>query len=358
MLATTFDIAELTVPATLGEPSAAAFIEMVHVRNAIETSILGTDALAVTPAELLPAYQTAFEPKRVFVARVDGHIVGRSVIDWSSAPGAESSWMAAEVLPDFRRRGIGSALFDHVESIAVRSERPILQVEALHEPLPGGDRITAPTGFGDLSTEDSGVRFLLRRGYRLEQVERVSFLPLPADTAHLQHLSGDITAVVGEQYALLSWTGRTPPERVADMVTLHARMSTDAPAAGLAIDEERWTPERLEELESSARNSGRTLLTVAVEHRATGRLVGFSDLTVPEDRSRLAHQGDTLVLHGHRGHRLGMLLKAANLLALNEFDPVPPHISTFNAEENRHMLDVNEAVGFRAVAHAGCWRKA
>ena len=104
--------------------------------------------------------------------------------------------------------------------------------------------------------------------------------------------------------------------------------------------------------------NGRLLLTAAVEHCATGRLIGFSDLTVPADRDRPAHQGDTLVLRGHRGHRLGMLMKAVNLLALNEITPSPPHISTFNAEENRHMLSVNEALGFTAAGHAGCWRRA
>jgi hypothetical protein len=66
---------------------------------------------------------------------------------------------------------------------------------------------------------------------------------------------------------------------------------------------------------------------------------------------------DTLVLAEHRGHRLGMLLKAANLRALQATGSAPALVSTFNAEENRHMLDVNEAIGFRPVGHAGCWRR-
>ena len=52
-----------------------------------------------------------------------------------------------------------------------------------------------------------------------------------------------------------------------------------------------------------------------------------------------------------------MLLKIANLRALDAIVPAPQLVYTFNAEENRHMLDVNEAVGFRAVGHTGAWRK-
>jgi GNAT superfamily N-acetyltransferase len=303
-------------------------------------------------------YTSAFEPKRIFVARVDGRIVGRSIVEWSNAPGSESSWVTAEVLPECRRRGIGTALFERVETLALQSGRPILQAEALHRPLPGGDRLAAPTGFGDLPTGDDGVRFLLSRGYRLEQVERVSVLDLPIDPAPLRRVCADVIEAAGGQYRPVRWTGTTPPERIGDLLTLHAGMATDAPAAGLVIEDEEWTPARLEELENAAQANGRLLLTSAVEHSATGRLIGFSDLTVPADRRRPAHQGDTLVLRGHRGHRLGLLMKAVNLLALNEIAPSPPHISTFNAEENRHMLSVNEALGFRAAGHAGCWRKA
>jgi len=358
VLATSFAIEELSIPSTIDGPDAADFVEMVKVRNAIETALLGSDALGCTPGELLPAYLAQdFEPKRIFVARVDGRLVGRSVMQWSIADGTSSTWVSAEVLEDFRRRGIGSALFDRVQELALDAGRPTLQAEALHTSAPGGERLPSPTGYGDLPIGDPGVRFLTHRGYRLEQIERVSFLRLPADAAALEQTFAAARAAAGDQYSLVSWTGRTPPERIADLLVLRTRMSTDAPFGGLEIDEEPWHEARLANYDDSLATSRQTRLTIAAEHAPTGRLVGFTELAIPDDRTRPAQQGDTLVLKEHRGHRLGMLLKAANLRALDAIVPAPPMVYTFNAEENRHMLDVNEVIGFRAAGHAGCWRK-
>jgi hypothetical protein len=68
-------------------------------------------------------------------------------------------------------------------------------------------------------------------------------------------------------------------------------------------------------------------------------------------------QHNTIVLKEHRGHRLGMLLKVANIRRLQSMAPGHPSIITFNAEENRHMLDVNEAVGFEPMGYEGAWGK-
>jgi len=358
VLATRFHIEELTIPATLDGPDAAGFIEMVSVRNAIETQLLGSDALACTPAELLPVYQAQeFEPSRIFVARVDGRMVGRGILQWSIADGTTSSWVLAEVLEEFRHRGIGAALFDRVEGLAQESGRPVLQSEPMHKPVPGGARLPSPTGFGDVPADDTGVRFLTHRGYRLEQVERVSFLDLPIPERLVSENYERLLEQVRGEYSLVEWASGTPGEWVDDFIQLRTRMSTDAPYAGLDMDEEPWTEARIATQDAAMAAGGRTVLTVAVRHEPTGRLVGFSELCVPSDRSRPAQQLDTLVLAEHRGRRLGMLLKVANLRALQNRGSVPALVSTFNAEENRHMLNVNEAIGFRPVGHAGCWRR-
>jgi GNAT superfamily N-acetyltransferase len=358
VFATTLQIDELRIPATVDAPEAADFNEMVAVRNAIEAAMVGSDALACTPSELLPVYrQQAFDPKRIFVARIDGRIVGRAVLSWSIAQGTTSSWILAEVLDGFRCRGIGSALYRTVEELAISSGRPTLQAEVMHTTSPGGQRIPSPTGFGDLPADDPGARFLTRRGYRLEQIERASFLDLPIDLAAASAALREAGSVAGQEYSLVRWTGRTPPHWVSDVATLRTRMSTDAPFAGLDMDEEPWDAARVANADEASAASGGSRLTVAVLHSTTNRLVGFSELDVPDDRTRPAHQGDTLVLSEHRGHRLGMLMKLANLLALHELTRLPPMVCTFNAEENRHMLDVNEAIGFRAFGSAACWRK-
>ena len=358
MLTTGLRIEELAIPKNLEAPEAQDFIEMVKVRNAIETALVGSTALNYSPAELLPVYLSqGFSPKRIFVARARGRIVGRAVIEWSVAQGTSSSWVIAEVLPEFRGRGIGGELFETVESVSRSAGRAILQSEILHTATIGGDRLPSPTGFGDLPVSDPGVRFLLARGYVLEQTARVSFLRLPADDVALEKLFARATRAAGDDYSLVSWMGRTPGDRIDDLIVLRTRMSTDAPSAGLEVDEEPWDAARIEHYDEATEGSGRVRLTVAAEHRASGRLVAFTELSVPDDRNRAVQQLDTLVLAEHRGYQLGMLVKIANLRALNAITPAPQLVYTFNAEENRHMLDVNEAVGFRAVGHSGGWRK-
>ena len=165
-------------------------------------------------------------------------------------------------------------------------------------------------------------------------------------------------AKAGPGYRVVTWTHRTPEHWLDDIATIFMRMPTDAPAGNLEIDEEKWDADRVRKNDDKRLSSrARTQLAAAVEHVPTGHLVAFNGVAVAEDRTRPVHQGITLVLKEHRGNRLGTIVKIANIRQLEAFSPESPFILTDNAEENRPMLDVNEAVGFQPVGYEGAWKK-
>lgn len=355
---TAFTIDELLIPESIDAPDAADFIEMTHVRNEIEADTLGNRDLCYEPAELLPNWQDPYQPQRLMVARVDGRIVARAVYEAPIEEGSRDAWLAIEVLPEFRRRGIGAALYERLAAMCAADGRAIQQGYFIHKRSDGSEQLPSPTGFGSIPLDNPETRFLLARGFTLEQVERMSRMALPVDEADFARLFDAALAAAGDDYRTVRWTGRTPEQWVAGVALLHQRMSTDAPAAALEVVEEAWDEDRVRSLDDRRDDSPRTMLIVAAEHVPSGTLAGFTELSIPPELDRPVEQQDTLVLREHRGHRLGMLLKLANLQYLAETHPGHPSVTTFNAEENRPMLDVNEAIGFVPVGYGGGWKKA
>jgi hypothetical protein len=66
--------------------------------------------------------------------------------------------------------------------------------------------------------------------------------------------------------------------------------------------------------------------------------------------TRWASQSITAVRPGHRGHRLGLLVKIAMLELLRDHEPSVRHVSTGNAAGNGHMVAINARLGFEISA--------
>ncbi|MEO6533465.1 MAG: GNAT family N-acetyltransferase [Pseudolysinimonas sp.] len=353
-MTSTFTIDEVAIPRSIAEDRDGVFGGMMAIRNAVEVAAYGIPEVAVSPEEMLPHYLDENEPKRVLLARVDGAIVGRAIFE-RQLDDDEVGWLEVQVLPEFQGRGIGRALTDAIEDVAREYRRSRLITYVVSADAPG-DRLLAPTGFGSVPAANREVRFLLARRWTLEQVERGSRFALPADSTALAALRA-AAEEHSDGYRVLTWAGATPPELLDDLAILQTRMSTDAPNADLGEPPDVWTAERFATKEALLLDAPQQLLTAAALHEPSGRLGGFTRLCVPHDASRAVGQWDTIVLGEHRGHRLGMLLKVANLQQLSETAPGHPSVLTWNDEENRHMLSVNEAVGFVPIGYEGAWKK-
>lgn len=351
-----FTVEEIPLPAGLTrDPHAADFLATVEIRNLCEEEGYGTPDVRVPPEKLLAYWTDPYEPHRLFVARQGGAVVARGMYETLLDETSTAAWVDVRVHPDARRRGIGTALAEHLEALA-RAEGRTHVIVYIVSPEGPGERIVPPTGSGSLPADNPEVRFLRGRGYRLEQVVRASRLALPFDGAALAARLAAATDRAGDAYLVHRWVGATPAEFLDDIAMLNTRMSTDAPQSGLGEPEDVWTGERVAEHEAHTTSDGTLLLTCAALDRDEGRLIGFTQLAAPADPTRPVDQYDTLVLREHRGHGLGMLLKLANLAYLQQERPGHPSVLTWNADENRHMLAVNEQLGFAPMGYEGAWR--
>lgn len=245
------------------------------------------------------------------------------------------------VHPDHRRRGVGTALLDQAERVAGAEGRTSVGVES--DVAAGHD--------------DPAEGFAARHGFVAALRDLRSALPLPISAAVLEGARADAEKHAEEYETLTSWDG-LPDEWLPDRAVLSQRMSTDAPLGQLDTTETAWDADRVRRVYETSIEQGRRMVDTVARHKPSGRLVAFTTIGIAKHAPELAYQWDTLVLREHRGHRLGLLIKAVNLQALVAELPEVRRVSTWNAAENEPMLRVNRALGFAPVGHATEWQKA
>ncbi len=151
--------------------------------------------------------------------------------------------------------------------------------------------------------------------------------------------------------AAIAWTvfeDHVPDEYVEDFCALLSLFIGEVPTGDLELEDATWTPERLRDNERRGVAIGRVQV-IAVAIAPDGTLCGFSDLRINRADPRHAAVGGTLVLPGHRGHRLGLAMKLATHRRLIELFPSCGYVETGNAGVNAAMSAVNERLGYQVV---------
>ncbi|HYH76905.1 MAG TPA: GNAT family N-acetyltransferase, partial [Arthrobacter sp.] len=346
--------------ARASQDGAADFYACHALREAHEHGKWGNLDRCPTQAEAREFWRgNEYEQRHLYIAKSDGVLVGLCSVTLPLRENTSTAGIDVLVAPEYRRRGWGRRLLEYAESVAVARGRtsldaycevPLEQVERAAMLLP------AKSGAGGLPGDEAAAAFAANAGYELEQVEKSSRLALPLPPERLEILETEASAhALG--YRVVAWAEACPEAFVAEYAVLKARMSTDVPTAGLDWGAEDWDVARVRETEQELVRSGVQSLVVAAMHSTSGSLAAYTVLTWRPEVPFCVIQQDTLVSAEHRGHRLGMLVKLANLRLAQQRWPAARSVLTWNASENQHMLAINISLGFKPAGYEGEWQK-
>lgn len=309
----------------LGPARQADAARWIEVHAKAQREIFGDEGSSWTLKEIQSFHRSPDTQRIARAAWADGRMVGAAEIRMPLTDNLALATLWLSVDPAYRRRGCGSALLADVEQVGADHRRTTFVAES-----------DVAEGAPDLADG-----FATRHGYVTAQTTVRSALTLTAG----RHGENGILDV-RDDYVIASVVDHLPDGWLADRAVLQQRMSTDAPADDLALEEETWDAERLRATDARIRESGRRIIESVARHTPTGRLVAFTRVSVSAAAPTLAYQQDTLVLHEHRGHALGLRLKAANARLLMETLPLVTSVRTWNSESNGPMLAVNRRLGY------------
>ncbi|MFJ4682529.1 GNAT family N-acetyltransferase [Streptomyces sp. NPDC088789] len=276
-----------------------------------------------SPEQVLGALRAAAPPdgdRRFWLAAdPEGRTVGvASLLLFGSVGQRHLAELEMSVHPGHRREGVGAELLTQVVA-AMRAD---------------GRRAL----IGRVVVNGPGAAFAVAQGFR-------PVLPLThllLDTARADTRWADS---VPPGHSLVTWTG-TVPDALADALAAAKNAMNDMPTGEMDFGSRQWDAERVRAMARVVADRGDTLLTVAA--MAGERMAGYTEVVLRPGEKDRAQQYDTVVVPEHRGHGLGLLLKAAMVRRVRADHPTVTEIETDNADDNTHMLAVNERLGFRA----------
>ncbi|MEO6509827.1 MAG: GNAT family N-acetyltransferase [Nocardioides sp.] len=270
-----------------------------------------------------------YHRRDLWVALDGDTVIGAADLDSPLQDNTAIGFAEVNVLPDHRRRGVGTALHDVIAAACRADGRASLCGEVY---VPADGSASAASLFAE------------QLGFEVVHREDHLVLRLPVADGEIERLRATVDATA---YDVITWQGRCPDEHVEAFCAMRTRMENDVPVGEIdyepvVVDETR--------LRIGEERVARSFLgiTAAVRRRADGEFGGYSLVYVPHVGDHVI-QDDTLVMPEHRGHRLGTLLKCATLEIIQREHRDRVTIHTDTALDNHAMQATNRDFGYRPV---------
>ena len=313
--------------------------ERVAYSNVLQAEILPDEP--PTPVELAIA-STRSMPKRYRILSVrarsaDGKLVGAAsaAVDPDVKENLDLMFLNLSVLPDHRRRGLGSQLLAHLLGFAAAEGRTRL-LGRTNERVPAGGEFARALG---AEPKQAGhVNHLMLDGVDRQLLDRWA-------------AEGPMRA---QGYELVGFDNRVPDDMLDDFVDLVHVMNT-MPRDDLEVEDEQVTPAQIREREERHAAVGGEDWTLVARHVESGALAGFTDLGWNPSNPSVMWVGATGVKPEHRGKALGKWLKAVMTIRVLDERPEVTEIRTGNADSNDAMLGINRQMGYKPLIADTTW---
>jgi mycothiol synthase len=280
----------------------------------------------------------AFFGRRTWVAWQGDTMVGRGAIMLRKGVGNEHlANCILDVLPEWRRQGLGRRLLALLAEAAAGDNRRLLMAETY-------------------STAPAGAAFMTRLSAHPGLTTHINQLAIADLDPDLLTVWQERATERAKDFLLELWKGRCPEADLTGFVDLWNAAFDLAPRDSLDLQETRWNPARYREFEEFLGKGGWQHWTLVAREQATAELAGFTDVTWNPATPMLLFQGGTVVWPQYQNRGLGRWLKAAMLAKVLRDRPAVRYVQTGNADSNQPMLHINTALGFRPYVATTVWQ--
>lgn len=326
----------------LAEGQQQAQIQLwVDLRNDATLELLGTSGPPVsTDYVRLTATRTDQRYEFFLAYDEDGTAVGSAWLAIPGHTGRDDAEVMFSVAPTRRRKGLGRAILSELERFAAANgcTRVVLDQGSPHENGAPGAEFAATAGYHEV-----GMVLTCR-------------LDLPIPPQRCAELERDARGADAAYEIVTAWD-ELPDAWLAERAELAQHLSSHSPETSIEHVGQEWDAERIRTVWMHWLSGGAHAVESVAMARDGGGMVAFSDLVIYGADPRHATQSDTLVLPEHRGHRLGLAVKLANLRALTEHFPQVEAITTWTSAHNAPMRALNESMGFQVIEWVRLWAR-